>query len=72
MLKNPAEQPLSQEVEREPEPLEFSWVTGRNGEKRKQGINLVPNPKKAYAYIAFATPLPEILSEADRKQKRQS
>lgn len=66
MVRNPSEQPPPQEIEKEPKPLEFSWLTGRNEERRKQGINLAPDPEKAYAYITFASPLPESMSEAEK------
>lgn len=66
MISNPSEQPPSQEIEKEPRPLEFSWVTGRNDGRRNQGISLTPNPEKAYAYVVFAEPLPEALSEAEK------
>lgn len=68
MMRNPAEQPLSPEVENEHRPLEFSWLIGGRGAKRNQGISLTPDPEKAYAFIVFAPPLLESLSEAERKE----
>ncbi len=68
MVSNPSEQPPSQEIEKETRPLEFSWVTGKNSFRIKQGINLTPDPEKAYAYIAFASPLPETMSDAEKEK----
>lgn len=68
MTKNPSEQPPTPEIEKEPRSVEFSWVTGRNEGKRKQGINLTPDPEKAYAYITYATPLPESMSDAEKQK----
>jgi hypothetical protein len=65
-MKNPTEQPPEQEVEREPQPLGFSWLTINNEEKRTEGINLTPDPEKSYAYVVFASPLPEEMTETEK------
>jgi hypothetical protein len=67
-MPSPSEMPVSQETEKEPQPLGFSWLTRNNEDQRKEGINLTPKQEEAYAYVVYATPLPEELTQTEREK----
>lgn len=67
MPDNP-EKLSSSEIENEIRPLSFSWLTRNNDEQKNQGINLTPNQEEGYAYLVYATPLPEDITQVEREK----
>ena len=65
-MSNTIEQPPGIEVEKEPRPLNFSWVTIGNGYRRKEGIGLTSDTEKSCAYVVFASPLPEEITDTEK------
>ena len=62
------EAPTTSEIIPEIKPLSFSWLTRRNDEQRNQGINLTPNKEESYAFLVYATPLPEEISQVEKEK----